>query len=126
MLSAGALKFHLLYATVPNFRDGFCKELVASGKTITAYLPVSFNASDSSEHAMSGHFYGRSSKSKAGVPQALDESNEIYLNPSKNVAMKRYEVLTEGDRKSQLYFLQASYIADVPETEDLLGVLPEI
>lgn len=71
-------------------------ELVASGKTIIAALLVSFNASHTLEQARSGHFYWQTSKMRAVVQQALDESIVTCLSPSKNVAMKKFEVSTQG------------------------------
>lgn len=35
--------------------------------------------------------------------------------------MKRYGVVTTENRKFEMHFILASYIADIPEDEDLLG-----
>lgn len=71
---------------------------------------------------MLGYIYRQSSKSKTDVLPALHESIEICLSPLEKVAMKGYEGVTKDNRKYQMRFLLASYTADTPEGERLLGV----
>lgn len=74
MLSAWALRFYPLHVTLLNVSDHFCKTLIASGRTVVAYLPVSFETNGRQERYAIDILYRRSSKTRKIILNVLYKS----------------------------------------------------
>lgn len=54
--------------------------------------------------------------------EALHESIQMFLNPSKEAAAKELQIVTKANLNLHTHFLRSSHVSDIPEAEDLFFV----
>lgn len=121
-LKAGSLVFYPLHVTLLNFTEEWRRAHITSGRTITSYLPVTFSAEGDSHTVQLRVGCKWKSFPRIQVLRALHESVERSLDPLAYVARKGIAAKSTDRRAYVFHILLCSYLSDIPEAEDMLGV----
>lgn len=102
--SAGALQFFFLLIALLSFSENCRRALIAFGKTVVAYLLVSFNSNSlghGGKHlSETGLVYFRRTESMKGLHECL----EHCLEPLTNAALDGLTMTTRALQKIQFHF----------------------
>lgn len=115
-LSASAFKFYPLHINLLNYREAERRSHITDGRTVFAYLPVRFDASQDHVDGKKPHF------DRVDFIRALHHAIEFVLEPLGCDALRGASVKTADEKRLRLHFVLSSYVSDTPEAEDLLGV----
>ncbi|NJK52916.1 MAG: hypothetical protein HC936_08975 [Leptolyngbyaceae cyanobacterium SU_3_3] len=118
-LKAGGLTFYPLHITLMNFSEKIRRLQIMSGATVLGYLPVEFHSSSSDNLQANSKSKGQF---RVGALRALHECIELCLMPLAEKAQCGHACRTKCGTCIKVHFALTSYIADIPETEDLLGI----
>lgn len=121
-LTASTLMFYPLYVALLNIREGKRRKVMLVGKATVAYLSVSFQekGDKNDERGMVSKLSSNSVK----LLSSLHKCNDFCLKPISDKASCGLVCTTTDGKKEKnvFYLLLASYIADIPESEDILAI----
>ena len=125
-LSQNNFSFYPVHINFLNFKERVRREHISSGRSIFAYLPVQYNISNDEEiiknievnERKKGNKYVR----RVQVLKALHECMNFSLQELKKNAKIGISVQTKDDLNLHAHIMLSSYIADLPEAEDMTGI----
>lgn len=112
-LSASSNSFYPLYVTLLNFIKHMRRRLIVLGSTEVEYLPRSYSDSGSATKQ----------KDKRIANVAILQQFIIYvMTPLVECALNGLQCIKKGEWTFSLQLMTPSYVADIPEAENLLSV----
>lgn len=121
-LGAHALFFYPLHVTLLNFTEEWRRANISSGRTIVAYLPVHNEPLNETKNTPTNAIQIPSKITRLLSLRALHSSINNALQPLAEASFCGLSVQTSDGFRLRLHFMMASYVADLPETEDLLSL----
>lgn len=120
-LSADSLQFYAHHVTLLNVTETARRGHFMNGDTMLLTQRLSFVVLTQARITC---FIARQKKVKRNIQtlEALHESIEHSLTPLQNTALKGLSCQTNHEKQPLLFSILASSIADIPESEDLLGI----
>ena len=112
-LKTSALKFYPLHLTLFNFKEEWRRRVISSGESIIGYLPVEFSELTPN---------GRRKGNREDILLALHDSIEFIFEPLMKVAMEGISFQTADFKNVRAHLMLSSYVADIPEAEDMLSI----
>ena len=109
-----SFSFYPLHLLLLNLTESKRRKMITSGASIISYLPIKFESK--SEENLSSKF------TRIQLLQALHKSIEYFFLGIIDAALPGISVVTEDKKKIRFHLVLASYVADIPESEDLVGV----
>lgn len=120
-LKAGALSFYPLHVTLVNFLEDWRRQHICEGRTVTAYLPVGFLTQEKLDIS-TGSGKRKKRVTRLELLRALHECVEFVLKPLSSKALTGASFTTSDLLHYRVHFMLSSYIADLPEAEDMCSV----
>lgn len=123
-LQSDAFDFYPLHRTLLNFSKVKWREHFSKWRTVAACLPVSFDRSGTAEKFCTGTYEVRPT-AKFGRVDSLSARHhnvEHVLLKISRVTMQRVFNSSSDKLLFRLHMLLTSYLADLPEADDMLGV----
>lgn len=108
--------------TLLNINKSRHQSIILNGKFVIAYLFVLFRRSDEENHIETKSIGSFQECTNIEYFQSLHDNMYIPLGPLKYVAERRFRFHTESEKAFQLHLLIDSYVVDVSEAEEFLGV----
>lgn len=124
-LSAGAFKFYPIHVTLLNFTEGARRSHICEGRTLFAYLPVTFCGCDCSTDAGIDLCKCRAKEKRVkrvDFLEALHDSINFSVEPLARTALSGMPSVTLDGIHLRMHLVVSSYLCDTPEAEDLLAV----
>lgn len=112
-LRANAWTMYPVHLTLLNFSEEDRRSFVISGQSIIGFLPVEYHSCDSER---------RSNITRETRMEMLQQALAKIFQELINVAAAGFHCQTEHSVDLQCHFVLASYVCDLPEAYDVLGV----
>ena len=121
-LTSHSFVFYPLHLTLINFSEERRRSLIGNGSTVVAYLPVTTNSSANFSLQQREGMMKKKVLDKVNRLLALHETVEFCLEEVSKLAEVGVVCETRDKCRVRMHFLLASYVSDIPEAEDLLGL----
>lgn len=121
-LNQSSFSFYPIHLNLLNFKESFRRENISSGRSIAAFLPVEYHFSNDEDVTHKKGVTGFKLTKRVHQLKALHQSVNYCMEALKPKAIVGIPMTTSDGSSLHTHVLVSSYIADLPEAEDMTGI----